>query len=856
MRLFNEWPERQAHFIRWVLLICWCSLIISLLIPTLVLPESLVPNCEPDYSGCLMHRQPGNRLFWGVIVPTGLLILVVVSHELWRRVCPLAFVSQTARFLGMQRKAVNKRGRLETVKVRPDSWLAQHHIELQWTLLIGGLCLRLLAVNSSPVGLALLLIFTCLAAAFIGWFYSGKAWCQYICPMGPVQTILTGQRGALGGAAHIGSTTKITQSMCRSIAESGREQSACVACQTSCIDIDAERHYWQLLRGKRGLAWAWYSYPGLILMFFELMMAVEKEMTPNHSELTFLRNGLWAFDATLPLRALDPLYSWLPLPRLIAIPLLLVFACSISVSLFQVIEHSFSRLNEKAAVTSAADLAISRTRLLASFLSINCFFWFVDPSQGSFGPHGGRWIRSLVLAVSAIVLSRSWPRDQSTYLRESTTDSLRRQLEKLPNLYQALDGRRLHELSSQEIFTLAKALPIAFTGRAREIYQGVVNDLIHKGKLDRLTALVDLAELRQSLGLTEEDHHAAIRLIAVDEPSIMQLDNLTLQIQELREEAFAEVIEEFLLTSHLQTLDSPFISTVLRSRLESLRLDSGLEDADADRVISRFYSSGDLGRMRLENRKEQLMQERAHLVALREHVSDHSLLHPLVVSMEHRVKEITTVLSAYVSDSELQMLPKQIASLDDALDELWMDPDPDTAGWVLMYDRLIRPDIVTSRLQSGRARLGTSKFLESQLKGEIHYLTSELSLLSNSSLFRDLMPSGLLWVAEQGWRQSWSAGDDINAKNLVFLILHGGATETTSSGQVVKHHVGSILGAMEVISGEPSLSSLQASADGLHVLAFSDHSFEELVKRSTDFSVSVMRQLAQRVNQEKVPFWT
>ena len=28
------------------------------------------------------------------------------------------------------------------------------------------------------------------------------------------------------------------------------------------------------------------------------------------------------------------------------------------------------------------------------------------------------------------------------------------------------------------------------------------------------------------------------------------------------------------------------------------------------------------------------------------------------------------------------------------LDTLWMDPDPDTAGWVLMVERLIRPEIV------------------------------------------------------------------------------------------------------------------------------------------------------------------
>lgn len=41
------------------------------------------------------------------------------------------------------------------VLVAADSWLGQHHLQLQWRLLIAGLCLRLLAVIASPLGLAI-----------------------------------------------------------------------------------------------------------------------------------------------------------------------------------------------------------------------------------------------------------------------------------------------------------------------------------------------------------------------------------------------------------------------------------------------------------------------------------------------------------------------------------------------------------------------------------------------------------------------------------------------------------------------------------------------------------------------------
>ena len=87
MSWFNQWLEQQARILRWVLLIGWCLLVLSLLIPALVLPESLVPDCNPNFSGCLMHRQPGKRLFWGVIVPTGL-ITIAISHEFWREYAP------------------------------------------------------------------------------------------------------------------------------------------------------------------------------------------------------------------------------------------------------------------------------------------------------------------------------------------------------------------------------------------------------------------------------------------------------------------------------------------------------------------------------------------------------------------------------------------------------------------------------------------------------------------------------------------------------------------------------------------------------------------------------------------------
>ena len=100
---FNRWPETQARVARWALLIAWLGLIVLLLKPELgpgyrssVCLESTI--CRPGI---------GNDIFWNIGLPL-VILAVLVSHELWRRICPLSFVSQLFRALGWQRTVLNR----------------------------------------------------------------------------------------------------------------------------------------------------------------------------------------------------------------------------------------------------------------------------------------------------------------------------------------------------------------------------------------------------------------------------------------------------------------------------------------------------------------------------------------------------------------------------------------------------------------------------------------------------------------------------------------------------------------------------------------------------------------------------
>ena len=857
MQIFSQWPEHQARLVRWVLLIGWLLLILSLFLP-LTLPAHLVPECRAANLNCWLHHQPGNRLFWGVVVPSGVLMIVLLSHELWRRICPLAFASQLFRALGRQRTRLGKGGKPEVVKVATDSWLGRHHVQLQWSLLIAGLCLRLLVVNSSPLGLALFLLVTLASAIAVGWAYGGKAWCQYVCPMAPVQTVLTGPRGPLGSPAHLGTNSKITQSMCRSLGDSGKEQSVCVACQAPCLDIDSERSFWQNLSGKRGLEWAWYSYPGLVWAFFELMQRMDDDVSPQADDLNYLRSGLWAYDAGLPGRALDPLFPLLPLPRLVAVPLVLVLAAWLSVALFRWLARFNQRRYIRQGRREAVSIATAHTRLIATFTAVNSFFWYVDPSQGAFGPNGGQLIRSLVLTVSAIWLFRSWGRDQANYRRESTSESLRRQLKDLPELVAALDGRSLVELSPQEVFTLAKAMPAVGLQRSRDIYRKVVEDMLRTGRLERAASLLQLQDLRQTLQLEAQDHHEAMRWLAQEQPGLLQLDARERQVEDLRKEAVAEAIEDLLSTAGIDVIVLSNLQPALAERLDQLRSSCGLTEEAWAETLASFGPKGGLERQRLNRLLLDWQNQAALLTLLKQEASRDALLRPLLLAMELRVQGLAQLLAPRLAAAALPPLPPQMAaegSLEAAFDLLWEDPDPDTAGWVLMLERQRYPERLPRRLQHPRQGLASSPFLDIQLRGEAHPDANEFPYLAASPLFADLPPAGLVWVASQGEIHQWQPGEVVVEEGAISdalgVVLAGSGRVSPQAGSLVIMGPGETIGEMGVITGAPRNKTVKAGPEGLRAFQVPRESFEELLHRSRYFSRGLLRQLAERLTASR-----
>ncbi|MCT0211011.1 MAG: cyclic nucleotide-binding protein [Cyanobium sp.] len=536
--------ESRMHVIRWILTTGWLLIIASLFYDpwssALTEPDHpwsplrLSEACVPVQDRCL-GEQPyplGTTLFWGAVVPSAIFILLVFGHELWRRICPLSFLSQIPRALGLQRQIAKLNPRTgerrpQLAKVPADSWLARHYSSVQFGWLFAGLCGRILFFNADRLVLAAWLLGTIAVAMVVGWLYGGKAWCQYFCPMAPVQSVFSAPSGLLGSKAHL-SEQPITQSMCRTTLPDGSEQSACVACQQPCIDIDAERMYWARITTP-AFAFERYGYVGLVLGYFLYYYLYT-------GSWGYYFSGIWVRQSDQLATLLSPgLFLFgqaIPIPRLVAVPLVLGLFTWLGVVVGRWIEAGArSRERRLAARTGAMPLPPEQLRhrifVVATFLVFNFFFLFAGRPLLRLLPP---WVQYLfdgaLVAVSTLWVYKAWRRNPEIYSRENLASRFRKQLERLQlDVGRFLDGRTLGDLNAHEVYVLAKVLPGFSSEKRHEAYKGVVREALEEGYVSVATSLEVLQQMRRELGISDEEHEQLLEELGVEDPTLLDPAN-------------------------------------------------------------------------------------------------------------------------------------------------------------------------------------------------------------------------------------------------------------------------------------------------------------------------------------------
>ena len=869
--------EKRVHGLRWLLLTGWLGLLLMMVLPTGYVAR---PAICSDLSIC--SDSVANDIFWNIGLPA-VLLCVVFSHALWRRLCPLSFVSQLAKALGIQRTITDQRGKKRLVFVDESSWLGRHHIQLQWSLLIAGLSMRILIANSNGIVLAVMSGAALLGALVTGWAYAGKSWCQYICPFGVAQQVITGPRSLPGRDAHLNPTSRTTQSMCRTKADVGQaDSSACVACIKPCMDIDSERHYWANLQRKRGLNWAWYSYPGLVISFF-LIIESYAPTDPSIRYLDYLKSHLYSYDNRLASMAWESMLpnGWPTVPRLIAIPLIISAAAVISQLLFQQLQHWQEKRIQHNDHAEAKATAIHRTRLLSTVIAVNSYFLFKGSPLPLTGPRGHAVFKLIVMAIMAMWLYRGWNRNQALYERESTSTSLRKQLTKLGDqLSEWLGGRRLNDLTPSEVFTLAKALPANAKSDRRSIYSNVLKEQLEQGRLDRRTAFVKLEELRLSLGLSQDEHRAAVEVLEAENPRLQQLSAMDLAGLKLRRSAALEEIEHLLRISHCRTITPDLIPEAVSQELERIRIESGLDNESWQETILEFSPDS----IRSERELDQLYQAiKGHLSerwVLRQKTKNSPLLLPLLLSIDNHIARLMPPLvelqQRFLKAKSLEW-PKEdqlnlLASIPDTVYTFLSSEDNTTLAlshWLkhrpqatLNFQNLPSPEGVLESVAKSSFDPSTRRWATAVRLGQTPDENEELTRLAKrpagQKLLSLLEPRTLSRLPTLSSIQTWKRGEEITlSEDGVFILLRGGCAlnnQTVLLASTTNDSPLRFLGLLDYLGGSGTSGgrdNIRACELGLVALTFHGSDFRELLDIAPVLEAELTRQLAWACSPKK-----
>ncbi len=490
--MLSNVSEKKLHTIRWVIFLAWALLIVSLFYdPFSAVLTSPQTNWSPladhtiDLTQCIsvqghcLSLAPyaiGTRVFWGMVIPSAIFVVLVFGHEFWRRICPLYFFSQLPRALGLK----------PLLNIERNQWLKNNHFYVQFVLFFMGITARILVINSGRSVTGVFFILTLLTAAGAVALYGGRSWCHYICPFGMVQNVLTGPRGLLDSKAHTAEPFSLTQSMCRTVDNSGQEQSACVSCKSACMDIDAEQSYWEQLY-KPGRKLVQYGYLGLVIGYFCYYV-----LYAGNFEYYF--SGVWSHEPHSAAALLSPGFYLqgrkIGIPKLVAAPLTLTAFAAASCWICTRLERyyrgylkhqSFSASAEEPSQERAEELAeqsLHRAFSVCTFVAFNFFFVYGGrpeinrlPLVAQFG------FQALVMMVSSLWLYRTWGHSRHRYQTEKLADKMRRQLQKLSinvadllgsSGQERLRHRALENLSAEELNILTQTLPQMIAPEAKE----------------------------------------------------------------------------------------------------------------------------------------------------------------------------------------------------------------------------------------------------------------------------------------------------------------------------------------------------------------------------------------------------
>lgn len=451
----------------WVEPVRWLALAVFLAVPLLGI-----------------FAQPlAGRVVWTMAVASLPLFIVLSGYHRWRRICPLAFFAK-----------------LPTMLKRPGTRRASARFEANYYyvaagMFLLGLWLRLVATNGDGRMIAIFFGGLALAAMGCGVLFTGKTWCNYICPVSFIEKIYTEPHGL----------RETRNSQC----------TKCTACKSACPDINQENGYWREINAqpKRHV---YFLFPGLVFGFYFYYYL-------QAGTWAYYFGGRWTNEPGVHLNAFLPGHDahtagffFLPvIPRAVAALLTLAVCGGVSLFLFTQIEKHLHRFRLRRQPSAETEQSRHLTLTLAAFTAFVTFYSFAGAPTLRLVP----WVQHLFLVVVLITatmfLLRRLRRTQAAFAEVT----LARNILKRWSWSDMEPPRKPHEA----VLVHAARTLESERGAARllEIYKEAVREALVSGFVTR-QEVQRLAALREKFQIKSADHEKVLNELTEEDRARLQ----------------------------------------------------------------------------------------------------------------------------------------------------------------------------------------------------------------------------------------------------------------------------------------------------------------------------------------------
>lgn len=841
----------------WVEPIKWAALVVFLAVPLF----AHLPWMQP-FAG---------RVVWTIVVAALPLFIVLIGYHRWRRLCPLAFFAQIP--VRLRRPGVKK----------ISGWMETNYYYVAFIIFFLSLWLRLIATNGDGHAIAAFFVLIALAALIFGAFYTGKTWCNYICPLSFIEKIYTEPHG---------------------LRETPNSQCAkCTACKKLCPDINEENGYWKEI-ASNPKRFVYFAFPGLVFGFYfyyYLQSGTWSYYFGTPQGVRWVNQPMvihWAF---LPGHDAETAgFFFLPtVPRALA-SILTLAACGLTTYLLLLwLEKPVGRWLKRRDPETDDGRVRHVMFSIAAFMAFVTFYSFAGAPTLWKAP----WIVPQLFIITVVLtatlfLARRLRRTQKFFAEETLAKNIIKRWE----WTDITPPKDLHEAFL--IHTIKARESARGSAQVLEVYKDAVREAVANGFVTRDEVQL-LESLRNQLGIKPTDHEQVMAALAEEERAM--LVDPTKQIsaeKRLQLETYENALRSYLerVFASAGEADDGLIT--------ELRAEYRVTQAEHAVVLDEILGGTQGMAARLAGTIVSIERAAKTIQALelQPSTTNDFLIELLRRHRARALDQLIRGLSFTLEDKETEAVREGLLSQDDAerqsvferlrkivapaiADRLFTTYRetaeqeaslPTLTDMLLARTQSIDPYIRAVALYALAERGGASggvlermtkdehevvretaqhlmaQALRGEAEGRSHagLITIEKMIaLRSAPIFSRIAPEGLAELARASREDEFAPDEALCLEgepgNEVFILLAGEVKVIKGKGSdervVATEKAGGFIGEMAVLDPAPRSATLRAGAEGVRVLRLDGRAFRASLNNDPTIASSVIRTLAQRL---------